>query len=87
MPGLHTGEAVIGLHIAPPQTSCRECGFRGMARLATRPRNWALTLGVPLALALAYPPSAVIAVLLFFLGLTWTLLDVRPVCPRCGTDV
>ena len=74
-------------HIAPPEFSCRNCGARGTARLSTRRGNWAIITLVPLAIAIAYPPAAFIAVLLFFLGLTWTLLNTRPTCPRCGNRV
>ena len=75
------------LHVAPPEFSCPNCGARGTARLSTRPRNWALIIIVPLALAIALPAAAFIAVLLFFAGLTWTLLNTRPTCPRCGNRV
>lgn len=74
-------------HIAPPEFSCRNCGARGTARLSTRPANWAVIVLGPLALALAHPAAAFIAVLLFFAGLTWTLLHTRPTCPRCGNRV
>lgn len=74
-------------HVAPPQFSCPNCGARGTAKLSTRPRNWAVITIVPLVLAITYPPAAFVAVLLFFLGLTWTLLDTRPTCPRCGSRV
>ena len=74
-------------HVAPPEFSCRNCGARGTARLSTRPHNWIFITLVPLALAIAYPPAAFVAVLLFFLGLTWTLLNTRPTCPRCGNRV
>ena len=74
-------------HIAPPQSSCGNCGWRGTARLAPRRRNLVVTIGLPLAVALAWPLAAVVAVLLFFGLLTWTLLETRPVCPRCGNRV
>ena len=74
-------------HIAPPEFSCKNCGARGTAKLSTRPRNWAVIILLPLALAIAHPPSTLIAVLLFFPGLTWTMLNTHPACPRCGNDV
>lgn len=75
------------LHLAPPGFSCPSCGARGKARLSTRPRNRAVIILVPLALAIAVPAAAFIAVLLFFAGLTWTLLNTRPTRPRCGNRV
>lgn len=75
----------MAINLYAPTVHCPHCGNTAKARVSGKGLNWALTLLIPLLIALFTGAiGTIFAIALFLVMLVWSLLDTRRTCRECG---